>query len=239
MQMKSGGIHPNSSTGIACYEGYLRYMSEERSALLWQHSLSEQPFIDSTATVRESELGGWTSIGPASMILESKIGDYTYTSDSVIINYAKVGKFCSIASHAVISPVNHPMDRVMQHHATYRRVAYGFAKTDDENIFAWRRSQSVTIGHDVWIGHGATIMPGRTIGTGAVVGSGAVVTHDVEPYTIVGGVPAKPIRERFPREIAEKLLQIAWWDWPREKLEECFADFNDLELFLKKHAPTK
>jgi hypothetical protein len=211
------------------------YMSEEHAALLWQHVLSEQPFIDATAIVRASKLGAWTSIGPASTLLESKIGEYTYTSDGVEINYADIGKFCSIASHTTINPGNHPMNRVMQHHATYRRVAYGFAETDDESIFAWRRAHSVNIGHDVWIGHGATILPGRTIGTGAVVGAGAVVTHDVEPYTIVGGVPARLLKERFTREIAKQLLQIAWWDWPREKLVECFADFNDLESFLKKH----
>ncbi len=56
----------------------------------------------------------------------------------------------------------------------------------------------VTIGHDVWIGHGATVLPGVTVGDGAVIGAGAVVSRDVAPYTIVGGVPAKFIRERFP-----------------------------------------
>jgi phosphonate metabolism protein (transferase hexapeptide repeat family) len=209
--------------------------SEDGAARLWQHSLSDRPFVDSTAVVRESELAGWSSIGPDCRLLEVKFGEYSYTSESVEINYAEVGKFCSIASHVTINPGNHPMDRVMQHHATYRRVAYGFAETDDETIFAWRRAHRVTIGHDVWIGHGATILPGRTVGTGAVVGAGAVVTHDVEPYMVVGGVPAQPLKERFPREIAGQLLEIAWWDWPREKLLECFADFNDLTLFLKKH----
>jgi phosphonate metabolism protein (transferase hexapeptide repeat family) len=216
-------------------KGIYHMSSEDNAARVWQHSLSEQPFVDATAMVRASELGGWTSVGRACTFLEVKLGDYTYTSDSVEINYAELGKFCSIASHVTINPGNHPMGRVMQHHATYRRVAYGFAETDDETIFAWRRAHRVTIGHDVWIGHGATILPGRTIGTGAIVGAGAVVTHDVAPYTIVGGIPAHPIKERFPREIAEQLLEIAWWDWPREKLVACFSDFNDLAFFLQKH----
>ena len=76
-----------------------------------------------------------------------------------------------------------------------------------------RRSKRVTIGHDTWLGHGSTILPGVTVGDGAAVGAGAVVSKDVAPYTIVAGVPAKPIRERFDRKTAERYQALAWWDW--------------------------
>ena len=155
--------------------------------------------------------------------------------DDVSVNYAEIGKFCSIASHVCINPVQHPMDRVSQHHMTYRKVAYDFANEDDEALFNWRRTQTVKIGHDVWIGHGAIIMKGVEIGTGAVVGSGSVVTKNVEPYTIVVGVPGKPIKRRFSKEVEYRLLEIAWWDWPRKKLEAHFDELNDLDAFLKKH----
>ena len=97
------------------------------------------------------------------------------------------------------------MDRVTQHHMTYRRVQYGFGETDDDDFFDWRRDHKVTVGHDVWIGHGAILLPGVTVGTGAVIGAGAVVTKDVEPYTIAVGVPARPLRRRFPEDVVEEL----------------------------------
>ncbi|MFJ7729078.1 DapH/DapD/GlmU-related protein [Neobacillus sp. NPDC097160] len=194
-----------------------------------------KPMVDPTSHIVNTYAGNWTSIGPSNKIIESKIGDYTYTMDDVTINYTEIGKYCSIASYVCINPVNHPMDRVTQHHMTYRRISYRLADTDDEEIFNWRRLNRVTIGHDVWIGHGAIIMKGVKIGNGAVIASGAVVTKDVEPYTIVGGVPAQLIKERFSREIAEKLQQIAWWNWPREVIEERYYELNDLENFLEKY----
>ncbi|MGG0718020.1 DapH/DapD/GlmU-related protein [Robertmurraya massiliosenegalensis] len=200
-----------------------------------ERRLSTSPSIDPSSQIIDSFAGEWTSIGANNKIVESSFGDYTYTMDDVTVNYTDIGKFCSVASHVCINPVQHPMDRVSQHHMTYRKIAYSFDEKDDEELFDWRRTQKVKIGHDVWIGHGAIIMKGVEIGTGAVVGSGAVVTKDVEPYTIVVGTPAKALKRRFSSEVSDKLLKIAWWDWPREKLEAHFAEFNDLDAFIKKH----
>jgi phosphonate metabolism protein (transferase hexapeptide repeat family) len=197
--------------------------------------LGPAPNVHESSRIHLSTLGEWTWIGPNCSISESTVGDYTYTAGDVSIIYSEVGKFCSIASHARLNPGNHPMERVTQHHMTYRRVQYGFADADDSAFFDWRRAHKVTVGHDVWIGHGAILLPGVSVGTGAVVGAGAVVTRDVDPYVIVAGVPARPVRMRFPEAVAAKLLEIAWWDWPREVLEARFSELNDLEYFLGKY----
>ncbi len=199
--------------------------------------LGLSPFIDPTAQVLRSVLGRFTEVGARTKVVESTFGDYSYIVNDGDIIYSTVGKFCSIAAHVRINPGNHPMHRASQAHFTYRASAYFDDAEDEAEFFDWRRSTPVTIGHDVWIGHGAIILPGRTIGTGAVVAAGSVVTKDVEPYMIVGGVPAEPIRRRFPERIAEDLRAIAWWDWDHASLRAALHDFRSLpvEAFIEKH----
>lgn len=208
----------------------------ERPAALVEPQLSERPSIHPSARIRACRLGSWTEIGPESELVESEFGDYSYCAGDNQIIYATIGRFCSIASHVRINPGNHPVERVTQHHLTYRRAQYGFAERDDADFFAWRRAHHCLVGHDVWIGHGAIILPGVTVGSGAVVGAGAVVSRDVEAYMIVGGVPARPIRRRFPEMIAARLLAIAWWDWDRATLEARFDDLRDVERFIERYS---
>ena len=192
--------------------------------------LRPEPTIDPTARIVASTFGQWTEIGAQTEIISSRVGDYSYLCDRCHVMYAQIGKFCSIANHVRINPSNHPSWRATQHHFTYRSSQFGMGE-DDAAFFEWRREHPVTLGHDVWLGHGVLIMPGVTVGTGAVVGSGAVVTRDVAPYAMVAGVPAKPIKERFSRDIQDKLLALAWWDWDHESLAAAMDDFRNLNIY--------
>lgn len=181
-----------------------------------------------------------------------KIGRYTYGYETLLAFFpmADIGRFCSINETARVwnnhpteyittSPIlDHPMFNSWEDYINRKEMVmkygthYNNAVHENSEI---RNNKKVVIGNDVWIGANVCIMPGVCIGDGAILAAGAVVTKDVEPYAIVGGVPAKVIKYRFLPEQIEKLLKIKWWDWPLEKIEKyiekfyCVDDFWDLD----------
>lgn len=199
--------------------------------------LSVEPYIHPDAHVVDTTLGRYTEIDRNCYVGECSIGDYSYLIRGTQAWCATIGKFANIAASVRINGGNHPTWRATQHHFVYRASSYFEGEDDEAEFFDWRRSNAVTIGHDVWIGHGANILPGVTIGNGAVVGAGSVVTKPVAPYTIVAGNAAKPIRERFAATIADRLQALAWWDWDHEALRTALPDFRQLsiEAFLEKY----
>ncbi len=130
-----------------------------------------------------------------------------------------IGRFCSIACGAkfMFTSGNHSMQSLANYTFPIFFDEWGLDVKDICN--AWDNKGDTVIGNDVWIGYEAVIMPGVKIGDGAVIGTRAVVTKDVPPYTIVGGVPAKPIRRRFDDATAEKLEALRWWDWDEDRLK--------------------
>lgn len=199
--------------------------------------LSTTPLIHPSALVQDSHLGAYCEVGARTLLTEVTMDDYSYIVNDGQMTYTEVGKFCSIAAMTRINPGNHPMQRTTQAHFTYRASAYFPGEPDEAEFFDWRRGNRVRIGHDVWIGHGAIILPGRSIGIGAVIAAGAIVTKDVPAYTIVAGNPARIVRRRFPEDIAERLTQLAWWNWSHETLRVALPDFRKLavEAFLDKY----
>lgn len=129
-----------------------------------------------------------------------------------------MGKFCSIACGAkfLFTSANHTQKSL----STYPfPIFFDEWDLDVEDITsAWDRKGDIIIGNDVWIGYEAVIMSGVTIGDGAIIGARSVVTKDIPPCTIVGGVPARQIRRRFSEETIAALLELKWWNWPREKI---------------------
>lgn len=164
-----------------------------------------------------------------------EVGDYTIYNDfvndpagfqknNVLYHYPVnhdrllIGRFCSIACGAkfLFNSANHTMHSL----STYTfPIFFEEWDLDIKNVAAaWDNKGDIVIGNDVWIGYEAVIMAGVTIGDGAIIGTRAVVTKDVPPYTIVGGIPAKPIRKRFDDETISALLRLKWWDWPKKKI---------------------
>jgi len=198
--------------------------------------LGPEPTFHDPVAVTGSELGAWTEFRAGSRINHSSIGDYTYLTERVQCDFTTIGKFGSVASDVRPGPTNHPIDRPTAHHFTYRAGMYDLGENDG-SVFEWRADQPVEVGHDAWIGHGVIVLPGVTIGNGAVVGAGSVVADDVDPYTVVAGVPADPIRRRFSAETAARIEATEWWGWDHDTLRERLDAFRDLDTFLERYAP--
>lgn len=163
------------------------------------------------------------------------VGDYTIYNDFVHdpvmfeqnnvlyhypINKDKliIGKFCSIACEVrfLFNSANHTLSSLSTY--TFPLFYEEWDLKQQDVVNSWDNKGDIIIGNDVWIGYEAVILSGVTVGDGAIIGTRAVVTKDVPPYTIVGGVPAKPIKKRFSEDTIVSLLKIKWWDWPKEKI---------------------
>lgn len=165
------------------------------------------------------------------------VGDYTMYNDfvndpvgfernNVLYHYPInrdrliIGKFCSIACGAkfLFNSANHTLSSLSTYPFPLFFEEWGLKK---RNVAAsWDNKGDIVIGNDVWIGYEAVIMAGVTIGDGAIIGARAVVTKDVPPYTVAGGIPAKPIKKRYPEETIAALSELKWWDWPEERIAQ-------------------
>lgn len=178
------------------------------------------------------------------------VGEYTYYDDhDDVLNFEKnvkyhfnfnndkliISKFCMIASGVsfIMNGANHLVDSI----SSYPFAIFGNGWKDAMNDKSYPNKGNTIIGNDVWIGHNVTIMPGISIGDGAIIATNSTVASNVEPYTIVGGNPAKLIRNRFEEEVTKQLLEIKWWDWEIEKINKNVSlltsnDFQKLKSLI-------
>lgn len=189
--------------------------------------------VESRQVAWRAKLGKHVIIRAGSEVGPSvSIGDYSYISGPrSYVEAATIGKFCSIARQTTIGVSGHDYTKVTTHPFIID-PAYKFVTAP---VVESQKLPPV-IGHDVWIGMNCVVHRGVSIGHGAVIASDAVVTRDVEPYSIVGGNPARHLKYRFPPEVIEALLKIEWWNWDEDSVMKNMNYFNDPIEFLRKNS---
>jgi len=182
---------------------------------------------------------GLNFIDDKTLLVSSSVGLGTYIAGQSVIKHTQIGRFCSIGSNIQTGLGTHPSkDFVSTHPAffsTAKQAGFTFVEVNrfNDHIYADDgKKYIVTIGNDVWIGNNVIITDGIKIGDGAIIAAGAVVTKDVLPYAIVGGIPAKPLRDRFTKEQTDKLLNIKWWNWELAKIKAHSHLFGRIEQFI-------
>ena len=183
-------------------------------------------YLDAVVTDPAIEIGAYTMYNdfvrdPVDFEKNNVLYHYPVNKDRLII-----GSFCSVACGAkfIFTSANHTMTSLSTYPFPlfYEEWDLPVAQVTE----AWDNKGDIVIGNDVWIGYEAVILAGVTIGDGAVIGTRAVVTKDVPPYTIVGGVPAKPIRKRFTQETIDFLVKVKWWNWSEERIRQHITEIQ-------------
>ena len=181
--------------------------------------------------------GGYNKIHNNANVGSAHIGRYTYVGGNSNMLCASIGSFTSISTDVIVQQLTHPLDTVVSTSPVFFSDKCQCVETFVEKTlfdeFLKVDGFSIKIGNDVWIGSNVILKGGITIGDGAVVAMGSVVTHDVPPYAIVGGVPAKVIKYRFDEDQVKKLLDFKWWDKDRQWLKENAHLFVNKEQFFE------
>lgn len=188
-------------------------------------SIGRRLTIEHPAPIRAGRFSGTCSVGFMS-----------YFNTEVWAYDTDIGRFCSIAPGVMIGAPEHPTDWLSSHLFAFDDTGPFQGIPEFDQIRSRERfeghHQRTAIGHDVWIGRNAVIRRGVTIGNGAIVAAGAVVTKDVPPFTIVAGVPARPLRQRFPAPLAERIQSLAWWNYDLDRKALGPIRYSDPEAAL-------
>lgn len=198
---------------------YWLYLNKKNKTCIEEYTTSFQLETGRHVIIRKHSY-----VGPNTVI-----GDYSYISGpNSYVEDAEIGKYCSISRQVIIGISGHDYSWLTTSPIIVT-PEYGFINKDVDQ----KQKERPVIGNDVWIGINAIIMRGVKIGDGAVVAAGSIVTKNIEPYSIVGGNPARHIKYRFPPDIIDSMLKIRWWNWDEEKIKNNISKFYNPEELIK------
>lgn len=189
--------------------------------------------IKNDCVIFDSEFEKQAAIYPHCVLHDVRIGSYSYMNEHCTVRGVRVGNFTSIGPHFFCGHGGHPTNFVTTSPVFYSTRGQCGVSFAEKNLFD--EQHDTFVGNDVWIGARVFVRDGVRIGNGALIAAGAVVVADVPDYAMVGGIPAKLIRYRFPEEIIRELSGIEWWNWSEAKLREAqpLLSQPDVTSFLK------
>ena len=181
--------------------------------------------IGDDCDICDSKMDEHSEVGRRNLLRNVSIGKGSYTGTNTVIKNCKIGKFSSISWNVSIGGMDHKYENVSMYSDYWFLRTFSIMENYDsfKNIIKNNPQdsvKSVEIGNDVWIGSGVIINNGVKIGNGCVIGAGAVITKDIEPYSIIVGVPGRVLRKRFDKEIIKVLEELKWWDWDDKSIVE-------------------
>lgn len=206
--------------------------------------LWEKVYFGKNSISNNSTFEGRNAIFDNSCVSDCFIGLCSYINSNTHLNRTKIGRFCSIADNVRTGFGTHPTNTFVSTFPSFyydtKNIPFSFMNHKSPLYSIWRYTDNkqkyvVEIGNDVWIGSHVLIMDGVKIGDGAIIAAGAIVTKDVDPYSIVGGVPARLIKYRFNKEQIADLLKVKWWERDFEWIKDHYLDFQNCDSFLKKY----
>lgn len=205
----------------------------EEDCYVYNSVVGDRCQIKSGSRIFSSQLENTIIIWPKSVLTNVSVGAFSYVSENGWLAMMRIGRFCSIGPYLLCGYGQHPVDLVSSSPVFYStRGQCGVSFTDSNT---YEEKEVTEIGNDVWIGARVFIRDGVKIGNGAVIGAGAVVVKDVPDYAVVGGVPARLMRFRFPPEVISELSEVKWWNWDEDRLRSARPLFSDsnIQSFLE------
>jgi chloramphenicol O-acetyltransferase type B len=204
----------------------------EKNCYVFDSTLGDRVHVHEGCSIFRSEIERQVVIYPRVWLSEVRFGSFSYVNEQSLLRSVEVGRFSSIGPHFLCGFGAHPSNLLSTSPVFYSTRSQSGMSFADRDYF--KETSETSIGHDVWVGTRVFVRDGVRIGNGAIIAAGAVVVKDVPDYAIMGGVPARVIRYRFPEEAIKALLAIEWWNWSEEKLRAAQPMFvsDDVQAFI-------